>query len=428
MFSSLTPRASGTRWVPSLRIGAPRATASPHGKQRRIYDAKGGRRLPGHLVRQEGGPVSRDTEVNEAYRGAGLTYDFFHKIYGRNSLDAKGMRLDGSVHYGKRYDNAFWNGQQMVYGDGDGEFFEHFTKAIDVIGHELTHGVVQFEAGLIYQDEPGALNESFADVFGSLIKQYSRRQKASEADWLIGKGLFTKKVKGQALRSLKSPGTAYDDPILGRDPQPAHMKDFLRTTQDNGGVHINSGIPNKAFYEVAIRLGGLAWEKAGKIWYAALTEKIDPEASFKSAAQATVVAARELFGSASKEEEAVREGWDAVGIKASVSGDKKKKTRPRTRVNLKRTGGLAGIPKTWQLDERTLSPRKIEDFKKLLKGANFFRLPRKIPSPTQARDVFCYELTWEDRQRCHTVCCAESSASSHLQECIAWILEQSRVY
>lgn len=301
------------------RLASLAATAAGR-KRRTLYDARHQWRLPGKLVRGEGDPKSRDTAVNEAYNGSGVVYDFFKKIHGRNSLDDKGMRLDASVHYGKAYDNAFWNGRQMVYGDGDGELFRRFTKALDVIGHELAHGIIQFEADLVYQDQPGALNESFADIFGSLVKQYRKRQQAEEADWLIGTGLFTQRVRGRALRSLKAPGTAYDDPILGKDPQPAHMRDYVKTDEDNGGVHINSGIPNKAFYEAAIRLGGYAWEKAGRIWYAALVDKLSEEATFHEAAEATFVAAGGLFGVGSKEQKAVREGWEVVGIRMGRRG------------------------------------------------------------------------------------------------------------
>ncbi|MBI4063843.1 MAG: M4 family metallopeptidase [Elusimicrobia bacterium] len=289
------------------------------GKRRTIYDAKNRFQLPGRLVRGEGDRDGKDAAVNEAYAGAGVVYDFYENVYARNSLDGRGARLDGSVHYGRDYDNAFWNGHQMVYGDGDGEFFGRFTGALDVIGHELTHGVVQFEADLAYQDQSGALNESFADIFGSLIKQYANKQKAGDADWLVGEGLFTSKVKGRALRSLKNPGTAYDDPILGRDPQPAHMRDYVRTSDDNGGVHINSGIPNKAFYETAARLGGYAWQKTGRIWYVALTEKLSEETNFEQAARLTVAAAQELFGVKSPEQEAVQEGWAGVGIRIKTN-------------------------------------------------------------------------------------------------------------
>ena len=302
--SVLTPLAS---WA---------ATATGE-RRRTIYDARNLWRLPGILVQGEGDPKVKDAAVNEAYLGAGATYDFFKKAFGRNSLDDKGMRLDASVHYGRDYDNAFWNGRQMVYGDGDGDLFRRFTKSLDVIGHELTHGIVQFEANLIYEGEPGALNESFADVFGSLLKQYKKRQKADEADWLIGEGLLTSKVRGRALRSMKLPGTAYDDPVLGKDPQPAHMKDYVHTQEDNGGVHLNSGIPNKAFYEAAIRLGGYAWERAGFIWYAALKDRLKPHSNFHDAAALTFSAACELFGKTGKEQRAVQEAWERVGIKHS---------------------------------------------------------------------------------------------------------------
>jgi Zn-dependent metalloprotease len=113
---------------------------------------------------------------------------------------------------------------------------------------------------------------------------------------------------------MKDPGSAYDDPLIGKDPQPAHMRDFVNTTDDNGGVHINSGIPNKAFYNAAIALGGYAWEKAGKIWYLTLVEKVKPATDFKECAQMTVETAGRLFGSKSNEEQAVRAAWKNVGI------------------------------------------------------------------------------------------------------------------
>ena len=241
------------------------ALATPAGAKRRtIYNLAHGTNLPGTLARGEGSAKSKDKQVNEAYDYSGATYDFYSTVFGRNSVDDRGMRLDSSVHYSTDYDNAFWNGMQMVYGDGDGTIFDRFTKCLDVIGHELTHGVTQYEAGLEYQDQPGALNESFSDVFGVLVKQWKLKQTADKADWLIGAGLLAKGIKGVALRSMKAPGTAYDDPNLGKDPQPDHMKNFYKGHQDNGGVHINSGIPNHAFYLVATALGGNAWEKGGK--------------------------------------------------------------------------------------------------------------------------------------------------------------------
>jgi Zn-dependent metalloprotease len=283
-------------------------------KRRTIYDARHGYSLPGRLVRGETDPKSKDAAVNEAFDGSGATYDFFFRNFDRRSIDGRGFRLDSTVHYGVNYDNAFWNGRQMVYGDGDGEVFRRFTSALDVIGHELTHGVIQYEANLSYRDQAGALNESFSDVFGALVKQFKRRQTAQEADWLIGAGLFLPGVNAQGIRSMKQPGTAYDDPILGKDPQPAHMRDFIRTVEDNGGVHLNSGIPNHAFYQLAVRLRGYAWEHAGRIWYRALCMYLRSNASFADAVNMTLRAASELYGSNSKEQKATREAWAEVGL------------------------------------------------------------------------------------------------------------------
>jgi Zn-dependent metalloprotease len=302
---------------PAVMEAAP-ATADM--KLRTIYDAQNGSKLPGVEVRKEGDPPVNDPAVNEAYDGSGTTYDLYYNIYNRNSLDNQGLKLDSTVHYQQGYDNAFWNGQQMVYGDGDEDLpvadrlFNRFTIAIDVIGHELTHGVTQFTANLAYWEQPGALNESISDVFGSLVKQYNNKQTASQADWLIGQGLFTSNVNGVALRSMKAPGTAYDDPVLGKDPQPADMSHYVTTVEDNGGVHINSGIPNHAFYVVAVEIGGFAWEKAGMIWYKTLTEKLTSLSNFQNAADLTYQAAGELYGTNSLEQKAVKTGWSEVGI------------------------------------------------------------------------------------------------------------------
>ncbi len=297
-----------------LEAGANLARVTVGGKRRRVYTANNGSALPGQLVRDEGSTPSGDPAVDEAYDGAGATYDLFWEAYQRDSLDGNGLRLDSTVHYQKDYDNAFWDGRQMVYGDGDGTLFNRFTIAVDVIGHELTHGVTQYMSNLNYSNQPGALNESFSDVFGSLVKQRQKSQTASEADWLIGEGLFTAGVKGVALRSMKEPGTAYDDPVLGKDPQPGHMRDYVQTSEDNGGVHINSGIPNHAFYLTAAALGGFAWEKAGKIWYVAGRDKFSSNTDFQSAANLTHEVAGELFGTGSQEQEAVVYGWEGVGI------------------------------------------------------------------------------------------------------------------
>jgi Zn-dependent metalloprotease len=295
-------------------------------KDRIVYDAKNGSSLPGTAVRRENDPPSTDVAVNEAFDGSGITYDLFNEVYSRNSIDGEGMRLDSTVHYRVGYDNAFWDGQQMVYGDGDENLpvderlFNRFTIALDIIAHELTHGVTQYEAKLVYSQQPGALNEHMSDVFGSLAKQRNRNQTAAQGDWIIGEGLLTSNVNGVGIRSMKAPGTAYDDPVLGKDPQPAHMKDYVNTISDNGGVHINSGIPNHAFYLTALELGGYAWEKAGQIWYVTLRDKLTQNSNFQACASLTYQTAAELYGAGSLEQAAVKNGWAGVGLNVEGGG------------------------------------------------------------------------------------------------------------
>ncbi|MEU1813896.1 M4 family metallopeptidase [Streptomyces roseifaciens] len=305
------------------RVTALRGLAAPAGTpsdspRRTIYDAGHRATQPGKKVRGEGDPASKDATVNRAYAGLGATFELYLKAYGRRSIDDAGLPLDATVHYGEGYNNAFWDGSQMVFGDGDGDVFLDFTIPVDVIGHELTHGVTQYTANLEYYGQSGALNESVSDVFGSLIKQYALGQSADQADWLIGQGLLGPGVdRGVALRSMKEPGTAYEDDVLGKDPQPGHMDDFVRTSRDQGGVHINSGIPNRAFYLVATRLGGNAWERAGKVWYATLTSgKLKEDAQFADFARLTVATARTLF-SDGDEVQAVLKAWEEVGVPTS---------------------------------------------------------------------------------------------------------------
>jgi Zn-dependent metalloprotease len=288
------------------------------GKQITVYDADHGGRsgLPGEEKRRTGDDPVGEQAVDEAFDGSDKTYDFYKAVFGRDSVDDHGLELVSSVHYGVNFDNAFWDGSQMVYGDGSGRIFQvgALTQAIDVIAHELTHAVTMFTANLEYHGQSGALNESFSDVFGSLVKQYGLGQSAEDADWLIGKGTLAPGLGG-ALRSMEKPGTAFQG-----DQQPAHMDHYRDLPDDNdpqndnGGVHINSGIPNKAFYLAAMTIGGNAWEKAGKIWYVTLTEHLQPDADFAAAANATVAVAGKLFPEGPAEQDAVRKAWQEVGV------------------------------------------------------------------------------------------------------------------
>jgi Zn-dependent metalloprotease len=295
-------------------------SAAPTEGRRSIFDCENRARIPGAvLVQTEQGEASSDKTVTRAFEGLGITREFYREVLNRNSIDDRGMRLDGYVHFDTSYNNAFWDGQQMVFGDGDGVLFTDFTGSLDVIAHELAHGVTEHVAGLEYHVQSGALNESMSDVFGSLVKQWSLRQTVDQADWLIGAEVFTPGVQADALRSLKAPGTAYDNDVFGKDPQPDRMSEFVQLPDtdegDWGGVHINSGIPNRAFTLVAKRLGGNAWEDAGRIWYASLGhERLLPTATFRQFARITRYVALTLFGNDSRQVSAVEEAWSGVGV------------------------------------------------------------------------------------------------------------------
>ncbi len=282
---------------------------------REIRDAQSHEDVQGVVARREGDQATADQAVNDAYDALGDTFNFFREVFVRNSIDDAGMPLRGVVHYGQAYANAFWDGRRMVFGDGDGVVFSSLTGSLDVIAHELGHGVTEDEGALEYFGQSGALNESFSDVWGSLVKQYKLQQAADEADWLIGSDVFSPDIQGDALRSMKAPGTAYDDPTLGKDKQPGHMNDYDNTTLDNGGVHINSGIPNRAFYTTAMTLGGKAWDRAGRIWYEAVRDPaLRPRDDFPTFARITLSAASSLYGVGSEEVRAVQEGWGTVGV------------------------------------------------------------------------------------------------------------------
>jgi Zn-dependent metalloprotease len=310
-----TAHLRGQRSVRALTFAAPPGTG-----RRTIYDLRNNTALGAAvLARTESGPASTDGSVNRAFDGFGATRDFYKSELGRNSLDDKGMQLNGFVHRAVHYNNAFWDGQEMIFGDGDGVIFTDFTGSLDVIAHELTHGVTEFTANLEYHNQSGALNESMSDVFGSVVKQWYRQETAAEADWLIGAEIFTPAIEADALRSMKAPGTAYDNDDMGKDPQPDHMDRLviLPDTEDDdwGGVHINSGIPNKAFYLAATGIGGNSWKAPAHIWYESLLAS-NATTEFQEFADTTVTKAGQLYGSRSAEQQAVADAWRAVGLRA----------------------------------------------------------------------------------------------------------------
>ena len=359
---------------------------------RTIHDAQHSTTLPGVVVRREGEPATSDDAVTEAYDGFGATRDYFRTVHGRDSIDGRGMALIGTVHYGKSYDNAFWGDHQMVFGDGDGVIFDRFTRSLDVIAHELTHGVTESTAALVYEGQAGALNESISDVFGSLVKQYQLQQSADQADWLVGADLLSATVKGRALRDLLRPGTAYDDPRRGRDPQPDHMDGFITTDDDNGGVHLNSGIPNRAFAVAATTAGGRAWETVGPVWYDVLTgDQIQARCDFATFAQLTRAAAVARYGADHPVTRAVEQGWATVGLAgdAGPAHPVPQRTTPgQTTVTIRRSGGLAGTTREVTVDVADLPPALATELTGYLQQA-------RPQEPAAARpDAFSYQLTW----------------------------------
>ncbi len=345
---------------PGASEAAPESAApDAQGAAWQVYTAGNTTRLPGEVRRAEGEPATGDPAVDEAAVGGSGALALFAEIYGRNSYDDAGATVVMTVHYGRQYNNAFWNGRQLVFGDGDGRIFDRFTKPVDVLGHELTHAVTEHTAGLVYRDQPGALNESMSDVFASCAKQRMLGQSVTDADWLIGAGLFLPDVQARALRDMAAPGTAYDDPRLGRDPQVGHMDDYIHTTDDNGGVHLNSGIPNRAFHLAALGIGGTAWDGAGAIWYAALTgPDVSATTSFVGFAEATLTAAGSHV-------DVVREAWVAVGVlgatgAAASAAAPSREVEPEMLVRVRRSGGFAGLTTEGSVDLRGDDPRVVE--------------------------------------------------------------------
>lgn len=250
-------------------------------RNRQTHNANHGLTLPGPLARSEAqGPVG-DADVDSAHKFVGNTYDYYSTTHGRDSYDNAGATLTTTVHYLSNYQNAFWNGAQMVFGDG-------FT-AKDVTAHELTHAVTERTANLEYRWQSGALNESFSDIFGAMVDR---------DDWRMGEDLPI-----GAIRDMENPG-AFD--------QPGHTSAWVATCQDNEGVHINSGIHNKAFANIATAIGK---NDAEKVFYRALTVGyLTPQATMEDARGAAMQAAQDLFGAGSPQMQAVTNGFAAVGL------------------------------------------------------------------------------------------------------------------
>jgi len=283
------------------------AAAAAAQVQQQLFDCQNRQSLPGRPVAnpQE---APRDDAVRVVYDTTAKVAEFYSQILGRNSVDNQGIDLVSSVHYRRNFDNAFWNGQQMVYGDGDGQLFAEFWQSPDVIGHELTHGVTQYESGLRYEGESGALNESISDVFGAVFNQWLNQWPASEPKgWLIGAGIMGARSKANGktcLRDMLDPGAHHC-----LSPQPATYDNFDPTAD----VHENSGIPNKAFATFAQSLGGNSWDQAIKVWYAAcVSRQLSTGATFADFARLTIQEAFNRGGS--DMERLAQQAWEAVHL------------------------------------------------------------------------------------------------------------------
>jgi Zn-dependent metalloprotease len=253
-----------------------------------------------------------DPASNQAHFGAEKTYAYYKDIHNRNSFDNAGSKILSYVHYSLNYVNAFWDGTRMTYGDGDGTNYKPLVS-LDIVGHEITHGVTEYSSNLIYSGESGALNESFSDIFGEAVENFGK----GSNDWLMGCDIG---VSGcGAFRSMKNPNL-YSDPDTYRGTY------WYTGTGDNGGVHTNSGVQNKWFYIMVngesgtndigsvYTVTGLGWDKAARITYRSLTVYLTSSSDFYAARKGAIQAAVDLYGAGSPEEIATTNAWYAVGV------------------------------------------------------------------------------------------------------------------
>ncbi len=282
-----------------------------------VYDCKNTTSLPGKQVNTPGS--SKDDVARTVFETTTQVAEFFNSAFDRNSLDDAGMTLRSSIHYGEDYNNAFWNGTQMTYGDGDGQIFITFCKGPDVVAHELMHGVTQFSLELVYSNESGGLNESLSDVFGSMFKQWRLKQTVDSADWLIGADILGAKAKSLGYNCLRNMADPESPECLGQQ--------ISSYSQYQAGMdpHESSGVANFAFYNIAKALGGNSWDVAGKVWYHVVSnEGASPNMTMHQFADATRDAARTLFSATPAVSKAVDDGWERVGLgRSSVKGKRR---------------------------------------------------------------------------------------------------------
>lgn len=256
----------------------------------------------------------------DAHFGAAQTWDYYLNSYGRRGIDGEGFQIISRVHYGTNFNNAFWNGKVMTYGDGDGFIFKPMVS-LDIAAHEITHGLTTMTADLIYAGESGALNESFSDIFGTAVEFYSGGAGGRQPDYLIGEDIFLIPDAAPGFRNMQNP-TEDNDPdhySTRLFPEPCSPTE----ENDDCGVHSNSGIQNHAFYLLGeggtnavsgLSVNGIGRQKAEAIFYRALTSYLFPSANFSDARAASLSAAADLYGASSPEYAATAQAWTAVGV------------------------------------------------------------------------------------------------------------------
>lgn len=290
--------------LPRIPIPFPRPHILPAAH---VYDCHHTTSLPGVQVANPG--ASADGAIKRAYVESESVAKFYWDNFQRDSIDGHHMTLVSSTHYGVNYNNAFWNGAQMTYGDGDGQIFLDFTLGDDVIGHELTHGVTQHSLGLVYSGEAGGLNESMSDVFGSMFRQWEKKQTVTAADWLIGADIMGPVAKKKGYTCLRNMAAPKDTHAMASQP------DHYYPGIGNLDPHYSSGVPNFAFYKAAKAIGGHSWEKAGKVWYKALTNAPPvPNMTMAQFAARTRALSTSLFPGDPSIHTAINTAWTAVGL------------------------------------------------------------------------------------------------------------------
>jgi len=283
-------------------------------------------RLPGTLLCTNTQSCG-DADAQNAHDGASETYDYYQTKFGRDSLNNGGMTLISSVNVGRNWNNAAWIGTQMVYGKGDGVNFSPLAGDLDVIGHELTHGVTDFESDLVYANASGALNEAWSDIFGAAVEAWSEGGISADT-WKIGEDIYTPGIAGDALRYMDNP--TLDGYSTDYYPERIPFTSSPSSSNDNGGVHGNSGIANLAFYllveggshprgKTSTAVAGIGLAKAEQIFYRANTVYFTSSTDFQGAADGTAQSALDLDGDGS-DRASVLDAWCAVGVGTSCGG------------------------------------------------------------------------------------------------------------